>query len=295
MRMPEQIASKTPVQLADLSDGLDALETPLGVRPRRIAVSSFLAPLVVLSVLVALWEAVCLSKIRPTWVLPTPSVVGSRLWSSIADGTALHATWISLHRGLIGFAAAVLIGTVLGAVVGQVRLLRHGVAPLLSGMQSLPSVAWVPFALVIFPGGPGVIYTVVLLGSVPSIANGLIGGVDQTPPLLREAGTVLGARRLELMRSVLLPAALPAYVTGLKQGWAFAWRSLMAAELIANSSSLGTGLGGLLSNGSQDCDIPAVLSAIVLILLVGVIVEVTVFAPIERCILRRRGLLPASR
>lgn len=279
-----------PAALAELAGGLDALEeAPLGAG-RRIDIGAVLAPLAVVAGLVLIWQVVCWAHVKPTYIVPTPSMVGSNLWGLATGGTAWSAIWVSVHRGLLGYLAAIVLGTGLGAVVSQYSWLRKGFRPLLSAMQSLPSVAWVPFALVIFQGGPALIYAVVLLGSVPSIANGLMGGFDQTPPLLREAGKVLGAGRLELMRSVLLPAALPTYLTGLKQGWSFAWRSLMAAELVATSTKLGTGLGGLLSIGSQDSDMPTVLSAIVLILLVGVVVEVAVFAPLERAVLRRRGL-----
>lgn len=279
-----------PSKLTELAGGLDALEVPLTVKGRRFDAVAFIAPLAVVVGLILVWQMACWAQLKPTYIVPTPAMVASNLWDLVGGGTAWSAVWVSVHRGLLGYVAAAFIGTMLGALISQYSWLRKGFRPLLSAMQSLPSVAWVPFALVIFQGGPALIYAVVLLGSVPSIANGLMGGFDQTPPLLREAGKVLGAGRLELMRSVLLPAALPTYLTGLKQGWSFAWRSLMAAELVATSTKLGTGLGGLLSIGSQDSDMPTVLSAIVLILLVGVIVEIAVFAPLERAVLRRRGL-----
>lgn len=276
--------------LAQLAGGLDALEASPTLGRRRIDLTAVLAPVAVVAGLILGWQVVCWSHLRPTYIVPTPSMVGSTLWALISGGSAGSAIWVSVHRGLLGFLAAIVIGTALGGLISQYTLLRKGFRPLLSAMQSLPSVAWVPFALVVFQGGPALIYAVVLLGSVPSIANGLLGGFDQTPPLLREAGKVLGAGRFELMRSILLPAALPTYLTGLKQGWSFAWRSLMAAELVATSTQLGTGLGGLLNIGSQDSDMPMVLSAIAMILAVGVLVEVAVFGPIERQILRRRGL-----
>jgi NitT/TauT family transport system permease protein len=124
---------------------------------------------------------------------------------------------------------------------------------------------------------------------VPSIANGMLAGVDQIPPILLRVGTVLGAGRFASARHILLPAALPGYLAGLKQGWAFSWRSLMAAELIANSPQLGEGLGQYLQNGQSLSDMPTVIAAIVLILLVGIGVELLVFRPLERSVLRSRG------
>lgn len=141
----------------------------------------------------------------------------------------------------------------------------------------------------VFDAGP--IYAVVLLGAVPSIANGLVAGVDRIGPLHLRAGTVLGATGLRGIRHVLLPAALPGYIAGLKQGWAFSWRSLMAAELISTSPELGVGLGRLLDTGRSYQDMPLVLGAILLILAVGVGIELLVCAPAERRVLRHRGLL----
>ena len=285
----------TTAELDQISDGLDALENQAITQNRRhIDWVAILAPLAVVAALIGIWQLVYLSGIKDPWVLPSPASVWSTLWQSIRSGEAWSAIWVSLHRGLIGFAVSVVIGTVLGLLIGQFAVLRKGFRPLLSAMQSLPSVAWVPFAIVVFQLSPATIYLVVLLGAVPSIANGLIGGLDQTPPLLRRAGTVLGANRLEMIRYVLLPAALPTYVSGLKQGWAFAWRSLMAAELVANAPSLGSGLGQMLENGSTQSDMPTVIAAIALILVVGIVIDLLIFAPLERRVLRARGLTPAG-
>jgi NitT/TauT family transport system permease protein len=131
----------------------------------------------------------------------------------------------------------------------------------------------------------------VLLGAVPSIANGTISGVDQVPPLYLRVGRVLGARGLTTARHILMPAALPGYLGGLKQGWAFSWRSLMAAELITQSPRLGTGLGQLLDSGRELSDAGLVFGMIIAILVVGVAIDRLFFAPVERGVLRRRGLL----
>jgi NitT/TauT family transport system permease protein len=154
-------------------------------------------------------------------------------------------------------------------------------------------VAWVPAAILWFGLNDASIYFVVLLGSIPSIANGLVAGIDQIPPILPRVGKTLGAGRLAAARHILLPAALPGYLAGLKQGWAFSWRSLMAAELIAQSPDLGLGLGAYLNEGSSFNDMPTVLTAIFLILLVGIGIDLIIFRPIERAVLRARGLTGA--
>ncbi len=134
----------------------------------------------------------------------------------------------------------------------------------------------------------------ILLGAVPSIANGLVSGVDQVPPLYLRAGRTLGATGLRGAWHIVMPAAFPGYLAGLKQGWAFSWRSLMAAETIASSPDLGLGLGQLLENGRNNIDMPGVFLAIFLILVVGVAVDVLVFGPLERWVLRSRGLLAGN-
>lgn len=172
------------------------------------------------------------------------------------------------------------------------RFVRAAIGPFVSGLQSLPSVAWVPAAIILFSLSDAAIYAVVLLGAVPSIANGLLSGFDQVPPLLDRVGRVLGLGTLGRVRHVLLPAALPGYLAGLKQGWAFAWRSLMAAELITYSPQLGIGLGQLLNLGRELQQMDLVITAILLILVVGLAIELLVFAPLERRVLRQRGLRP---
>lgn len=291
--MPVREEDHATEDFARISDGLDALEDHRPER-RRIDVTAIIAPLVVVAAFIAIWQAVWALAIKPEFVIPSPSTVGDALWQMVTGGTAWDATWTSLRRGAMGFLLALVIGTALGLLVSQISFLRKGFRPILSALQSMPSVAWVPFAVLLVGLSPSAMYFVMLLGAVPSIANGLIGGLDQTPPILRRAGTVLGARGLSLVRHVLVPAALPTYLTGLKQGWAFSWRSLMAAELIVNSPQLGTGLGQVMQNGRNLSDMPTVICVMILILTVGVIIELGVFAPIERKVLRDRGLAPTG-
>ncbi len=213
------------------------------------------------------------------------------LW---AEGKLQEAVWTSLQRGLIGFLISVAIATPVGLLLAQVAPLRRAFGPLISGLQVLPSVAWVPAAIIWFGLTDATVYFVVFMGAIPSIINGLISGVDQIPPQYRSVGTVLGASRLQLALQIILPAALPGYLSGLKQGWAFSWRSLMAAEIIAVGGSIGFGLGSMLNQGRDLSDMTIVMSAILLILAVGILIELLVFGPIEKRLLRRRGLLAGS-
>ncbi len=290
-------ATSTRDDARDLESGLDALQTD-GTLGRRTWSDrlrwSVLPPLVAVVVLVVLWQLVVWSGVRPSYTLASPQDVWTTLRSLFADRTALTAIGTSVERGVIGFVVAVLIATPLGVLISRVRLLRASVGPLITGLQVLPSVAWVPAAILWFGISDATMYFVILLGAVPSIINGLLSGVDQVPPLFRRVGTVLGAGRWQMVRHVILPAAMPGYVAGLRQGWAFSWRSLMAAELIVVGGRLGFGLGALLDQGRQLSDTSVVIAAILLILVVGIAVELLFFAPVERRILRSRGLAADS-
>ena len=279
--------------LARLEAGLDALDTPLEVGPSRgrRVLSATWPPIVALGLILLAWELAYRAGVKPTYALPSPADVGLTLRDQLADGRLLDAMRTSLSRGGIGFLIALAIGTPLGLLIANVQAVRRGIGPLVSGLQSLPSVAWVPAAIIFFGIGNTAVFAVVILGAAPSIANGMVSGIDQVPPLFRRVGTVLGAHGISMARFVLLPAALPGYIGGLRQGWAFSWRSLMAAELIVNSPQLGEGLGQLLDQGRLLSDMTLVFAGILGILVVGIAVELCLFAPLERRVLRRRGLL----
>jgi NitT/TauT family transport system permease protein len=274
--------------------GLDALNSapqlPPAPGPGRIFVRSVLPPIVFLALLVGVWQLAYMAHIKPSYALPSPADVGQTFWKTVQDGRATEAVWTSLSRGAVGFAMSLVLGTLLGLAMWWSRWLRAAIGPIVSGLQSLPSVAWVPAAIIWFQLSNAAIYTVVLLGAVPSIANGLLSGMKQVPPLFESVGRVLGLSALGRTRYVLLPAALPGYLGGLRQGWAFAWRSLMAAELITYSPRLGQGLGQLLNVGRELSQMSLVITSIVLILVVGMAIELLLFAPLERRVLTRRGL-----
>ncbi|MFC7930820.1 ABC transporter permease [Streptomyces sp. NPDC057242] len=279
--------------LAGLEAGLDALDaveirrTPV----REVLVKKVLPPTLAVTLVLAVWQVLVSAGITEETKLPAPSAV----WDGLADmwlqGTLLEVIWTSVSRGLAGFLLALAIGTPLGLLVARVKFVRAAIGPILSGLQSLPSVAWVPPAVLWFGLNDAMMFTVILLGAVPSIANGLVSGVDQVPPLFLRAGRTMGATGLKGTWHVVLPAALPGYLAGLKQGWAFSWRSLMAAEIIASSPDLGLGLGQLLENGRNNIDLPGVFLAILLILIVGIAIDLLIFSPLERWVLRSRGLL----
>jgi NitT/TauT family transport system permease protein len=283
-----------PADAAAVNAGLDALEQhrkvqePIGRRVLRSAVP----PLLAIALLLGIWQWAFWMKFKPDYVLPSPGSVFSTIGDLFATGRALEVLWTSLSRGVSGFAISVVIGTLIGLAIARNRWLRAGFGPLLTGLQSLPSIAWVPPALLWFGLSNTTYYAVVLLGAVPSMANGLISGADQVPPLYTRVGKVLGLGRMGYIRHILLPGALPGYLAGLRQGWAFSWRSLMAAELIVTTSKLGFGLGQLMDQGRSLSEMNLMLSAVILIFVVGVGIELLFFRPLERAVLHARGLRP---
>ena len=282
---------------AAVGAGLDVLEEPERVRDpwwRRLG-TSIVPPILAMLLVLVVWEIIYLLHLKPEVMLPSPAAVFDELGRLLHTGQAWETIWTSLSRGLFGFAMAIVLAVPIGLAIARFGWLRSSVGPLLSGLQSMPSVAWVPLAILWFQISPAMIYMVVLLGAVPSIANGLIAGIDQVPPLYTRVGKVLGLSWWGQARHVLVPAALPGFLAGLRQGWAFSWRSLMAAELIVTSSKLGFGLGQLMNQGRDLSDAPMLYAGLILIFVVGVGVELILFRPLERAILDARGLSTSKR
>lgn len=240
---------------------------------------------------VGLWEAVYLAGVQPHAILPGPAQVFPDLWGQLHHGQLWHAIGTTLRRAVVGFAAALVIGSVVGLVTSRVGPVRAAVGSLITGLQTIPSVVWVPFAIILFGISTAAIGFLVIITAAPSIANGLIAGVDLMPPLLARAGRSMGLRRVALYRHLILPASLPPFVTGLKQGWAFAWHGLFAAELLVivpNSPSIGV----LMSSAQDQTDMPGVISIMIVILVLGIAVDIA-FNVLNDSIRRRRGLAPA--
>jgi NitT/TauT family transport system permease protein len=274
--------------------GLDALETPL-VKPEsfwRRAWAATWPKVAALAIAFTAWELVVLSGWKPVYVLPSPIDVLDRLVTELQTVELWQAIAITLRRGLWGFALAIVIGVAIGAAVSRFRILRAGVGSLITGLQTMPSIAWFPLAILLFKLTEEAILFVVILGAAPSIANGLIHGIDHIPPVLRRAGRMVGARGFAEYRHVILPAAMPSFVAGLKNGWAFAWRSLMAGELIvviAHQASLGF----LLQVNRELVDSQGLLAVMITILAIGILIDSLVFGTVERRIREKRGLLTA--
>lgn len=228
-------------------------------------------PLAAILVAVAIWQLVTAGGLVEH-SLPGPLPVLARLFADLRQPSFGVGLLITVRRALLGYAMAVAVGAVAGILLARLGVLRRAVGPTLTGLQSMPTVVWLPLALILLRGTEPAVTLIVVLGAAPAIALGLLSGVDQVPPLFVRVGRVMGARGFSLYRRVVLPAALPAFVAGLKQGWALAWRSLMSAELIVAVTHLPS-IGERLQLARQASDTTQLLALMIVILAIGAVVD----------------------
>jgi NitT/TauT family transport system permease protein len=256
------------------------------LRVSRASLFSWLRRGVFYLALLLLWEAIARSGIWPDYLMPGPLAVLNALVVGFSSGLFLQAALVSLSRLAIGYGISLVVGLVLGLLIGRIRILEETVGSLILGLQALPSVCWLPLAILWLGLSEQAVIFVVVMGALFSITLGVDAGVKNTPPVYLKAARNMGARGVALYTQVILPAALPAILNGLKQGWTFAWRSLMAGELLFFTLSL----GNLLQNGRDLNDASQVMAVMVLIIIIGVAIDVLLFAPFERRVRERWGL-----
>ncbi len=238
----------------------------------------------------AVWEALALAKIWPPYLFPTPLGVGQSLYDGFKD----HSLWIgigvSMRRVVIGYAISVVLGILLGMVLAWSKFLEDTVGHLVLSLQSLPSVCWLPIAILWFGLHETAIIFVTVMGSMLAVTQATKAGFDNVPRILSMAGSNLGAKGPQMFWHVLLPASLPYLLDGLRQGWAFAWRSLVQGEMLYGA----LGLGQLLNQGRDLDDINQVVAVMVLIALLGYIVDGVLFRRLDSTVRIKWGLSAAT-
>lgn len=289
------ITDENERELDEELSGLDALE--LAPAPRAEWAtrlwSATWPKVAAVALALLIWQIVVWSGWKKPYQLPPPGPVFRTLWEGIQDGSITKGVWLTLKRALAGYGLALVIGVVIGMIVARSRILRSAVGSMITGLQTMPSIAWFPLAILLFGLNETAILFVVVLGAAPAIANGLISGIDNVPPILVRAGRVLGARGTNLWRHVILPASLPTFAGGLKQGWAFAWRSLLAGELLVIIKGTPS-LGAQLQNARDQSDVEWLLAVMIVILVIGILADSLVFGRIERTVRTRFGLLDSA-
>src|SRR6202045_3388924 len=242
------------------------------------------------SALIGVWALLAKLHVWPPYIFPTPWGVAETLWAGFADHSFWIAIGVSMKRMLLGYSLSVVLGMVLGLGVASNKFLEETMGGLLVSLQSLPSICWLPLAVLWFGLTEKAILFVVVMGSLLSVTIAMETGRQQMPKIYAMAGRNLGARGFQLFWHVLLPASLPYIVSGLKQGWAFAWRSLITAEMLYVS----LGLGQVLMMGRETSNMNAVIAVMILIIALGYIVDGLIFKSMERHLQHKWGLTPAT-
>jgi NitT/TauT family transport system permease protein len=247
-----------------------------------------LIALLFFAVLVVAWEAVVRAKIWSPVLVPSPISVGEYFVAATRDGTLWSATLVTMKRLLIGYAFGLLVGLPLGLLTARFEFMEDTLRVMALGLQTLPSVCWVPLALLWFGQTETAMLFVVVMGTVWSVIIATDNGVRTVPPIYVRAAQTMGSRRLHIWMKVIVPASLPFIVSGMKQGWAFAWRSLMAAEIYVTILS-GFGLGHLLHYGRELNAMDQVIGVMLVIIAIGLLADKILFSPWERFLYRRWG------
>ncbi len=274
--------------------GLNALEQFEDAgRPRfaRRAWRATWPKLLALALILLVWQAAVWIHWKP-YILQSPATVARQMWELVGTALFWQACWVTAQQVVIGYVLVLVIGAVVGTAVAQIPVLRAAVGALITGMQTMPSVLWYPLAIMFFGVSSKAIIMMMILGAAPAVANGFISGIDQVPPSLLRVGRVLGARGLSLERHVVLPAAFPSVLGGMKQGWAFAWHALMAGEFLILVNPLS--LGGRTVNAVTQGEWAVVVAMMIIIVAIGVAVDMA-YSTVDRSVRRRYGLIDSSK
>ncbi len=242
--------------------------------------------------LIVLWQVLYIAATdwfqwAKPYAVPHPLGVCQSIAALISNGTLLTAIGSSMIRVLIGFFIACIIGIILGILIIKYKYLERNLKPFILGIQTLPSICWVPFAILWFGLNESAIIFVVVMGSAFGIALSVESGIKNVPPLYIKAAKTMGVSQKNMYLKVIFPAALPSFIAGLKQGWSFAWRALMSGEVMSAS----VGLGYTLMIGRDLADINQVMTVMLVIVLIGILIDKGIFTTLENHILKKRGLL----
>jgi NitT/TauT family transport system permease protein len=244
----------------------------------------------VLVLIVLAWQGLSSLHLWPPYLFPSPVDVAFTLVRLAANGELLYATVRTVGRIVLGFGIAAGGGILLGIALGRYRRLSEMLGPLAQGLQGMPSICWFPLAILWFGLTERAIHFVTIAGALFAVATATEAALRSIPQTYVRAATTMGARGARLYLRVILPAALPQLLIGLRAGWSFGWRSLMAAELLF----MNLGLGHLLNMGRDLADAAQVVAIILVILVVGLVVDRLLFARTERAVRRRWGFEAAA-
>lgn len=238
--------------------------------------------------LALIWEIFARANIWSDILLPAPSEIFMYLVSSFFDGTLLTACYVTLKRLVQGYIAGLILGIPIGLLNAKYRIFEDTIGVVALGFQALPSICWAPLAILWFGQTEMAMFFIVVMGSIWSIALATDTGVRNVPPIYIRAAKTMGSSGLHTWLNVIIPASFPFIISGMKQGWAFAWRSLMAAEVYITILT-GFGLGHLLHYARELHAMEAVFGIMLIIVAIGLLVDRVIFTPLENYLHHRWG------
>jgi len=249
-------------------------------------IKKFIKRTIFLGLVFLFWWLIFKAHFWPTWLFPSPITVLRALIKGLVNGSFVWGALISLKRVFLGFGVSLILGTILGFSLAKLKKFEEVVNPFILGLQTLPSICWLPLALLWFGLNEKAIIFIIIMGTVLSMTIAVKSAVKNIPPAYIAVGRMLGARRFNLYRFVIIPAILPSYINGLRQSWSFAWRSLMSGEMLF----ITIGLGQLLMFGRELNDMALVMAVMMLIILIGTVFDQFIFGAIEKRLLLKWGL-----
>ncbi len=257
------------------------------IRPRKIDFRDAISTAIFLTVFLGIWQLIFILGIFPVVSLPSPLMVAQSLVDLIAEGTLIYSTAVTLMRLFIGFITSIIIGVGVGLAMVKFPQFGKTMNSFAVGLQSFPSIAWVPFAILLIGLNDSGILFVVIMSSVFSIMISTYSGVRNIPPIYLRSARNMGAKGISLFRHVMLPAATPSLIIGIRQGWSFAWHALVGAEMLITTL---VGLGYILSVGREFSNMSQIIAAMIVIFTIGLIFDRLVFSKIEDKVRDRWGL-----
>ena len=225
-------------------------------------------------------------RIWKPYTFPSPLSVFETLAGLINDNTLGIAIVASMKRIIIGYLISIIIGIIIGLTIVRYKYIDENFSALILGLQTLPSICWLPFAILWYGLNESAIIFVIAIGSTFAISIAIESGIKNVNPIYIKAAKTMGAKGISIYWNVIIPASLPNVVTGLKQGWSFAWRALMAGEMLSAT----TGLGQVLMVGRDLADISQVMAVMIIIITLGLTVDKLLFARVESEIRQKWGL-----
>lgn len=253
---------------------------------KRFDYTSILDVLIALAVFFVAWQIVFDLRIYPSFLLPSPALVGVEFLSLYKSGMLEQAIYTTGYRLILGFVITIVLGVTVG--LGMVTFKRFGrtMSSFALGLQSFPSIAWVPFAILVIGLSDWGIVFVMVISSVFSVMLSTYSGIRNIPPIYVRAAKNMGSKRFSLFRNVMIPAAMPSFIVGLRQAWSFSWHALIGAEILMTT----IGLGAILELGSEFARMSEIIAAMITIFVIGFLMDRIIFSRLEQSVRSKRGL-----